>query len=77
MTGIKNDHPTSQSELEKITYPMKDPEAAQDVQVEESQELLEYTEEEIQRVKRKIDFILLPLLCLCYVFSVGWIIHDI
>ncbi|KAJ5358814.1 major facilitator superfamily domain-containing protein [Penicillium cataractarum] len=72
MTGIKNDHvghPTMQSELEKITYAMKDPEAAQDVQVEESQEFLEYTEEESKRVKRKIDFILLPLLCLCYVFS--------
>lgn len=36
----------------------------------ESTEIL-YTEEEAARVKRKIDFIILPLLCGCYIFSVG------
>ena len=29
-----------------------------------------YSAEEERRVKRKIDLILLPLLCMCYVFSV-------
>jgi ACS family allantoate permease-like MFS transporter len=35
-----------------------------------SSEIL-FTEEEAARVKRKIDFIILPLLCGCYIFSVG------
>lgn len=30
-----------------------------------------FTEEEAARVKRKIDFIILPLLCGCYIFSVS------
>lgn len=33
-------------------------------------ERIEYTDEENRRVKRKIDFILLPLMCTCYIFSV-------
>ncbi|KAF4437149.1 Major facilitator superfamily domain, general substrate transporter [Fusarium austroafricanum] len=32
-------------------------------------EVITYTEEENKKVKRKIDFILLPLMCGCYVFS--------
>ncbi len=36
----------------------------------ESEEVL-FTDEEAARVKRKIDFIILPLLCGCYIFSVG------
>lgn len=81
MTEI-NDHaglsPTNvmQSKPEKISLAMKDLEKAhfisenQDVQVEESREIVEYTKDEAKKVKKKIDFILLPLLCLCYVFSV-------
>lgn len=37
------------------------------VQTEE----LEYTDQEARRVKRKIDLIVLPLLCGCYIFSVS------
>lgn len=33
-------------------------------------ENLSYSDEEAQRVKWKTDLILLPLLCICYVFSV-------
>lgn len=36
----------------------------------ESEEIF-FTDEEAARVKRKIDFIILPLLCGCYIFSVG------
>ncbi|KAF7556535.1 hypothetical protein G7Z17_g1334 [Cylindrodendrum hubeiense] len=32
-------------------------------------ERIEYTNEENKRVKRKIDLILLPLMCICYIFS--------
>ncbi|KAH8665598.1 major facilitator superfamily domain-containing protein [Ilyonectria robusta] len=32
-------------------------------------EQIEYTAEENKRVKRKIDFVLLPLMCTCYIFS--------
>lgn len=39
--------------------------------ISESTEIL-YTEEEAVRVKRKIDFIILPLLCGCYIFSVRY-----
>lgn len=53
----------------KVILGMKDSEV-QDVQLEEPEELVEYTEDEEKRVLRKLDFILLPLLCLCYVFSV-------
>ncbi len=35
----------------------------------ESAEIL-FTDEEARRVKRKIDYIILPLLCGCYIFSV-------
>lgn len=45
----------------------------QDVDIKlasESEEIF-FTEEEAARVKRKIDFIILPLLCGCYIFSVG------
>ncbi|KAF3399638.1 hypothetical protein DPV78_006303 [Talaromyces pinophilus] len=52
----------------KVILGMKDSEV-QDVQLEEPEELVEYTEDEEKRVLRKLDFILLPLLCLCYVFS--------
>lgn len=31
---------------------------------------ISYSEKESTRVKRKIDFILLPLMCGCYIFSV-------
>lgn len=31
-----------------------------------------FTDEEAACVKRKIDFIILPLLCGCYIFSVGY-----
>ena len=43
----------------------------QDVRVESSSVIPIYTQDEERHVKRKIDFILLPLLCMCYVFSVG------
>lgn len=33
-------------------------------------ERIEYTEEEGKRVKRRIDRILLPLMCCCYISSV-------
>ena len=32
---------------------------------------LQYTDEEAKQVKRKIDLIVLPLLCGCYIFSVS------
>lgn len=35
-------------------------------------EQIEYTAEENKRVKRKIDFVLLPLMCTCYIFSVRY-----
>jgi hypothetical protein len=35
----------------------------------ESEEV-DYSEEEEKQVRRKIDFIILPLLCGCYIFSV-------
>jgi hypothetical protein len=40
--------------------------------ISESTEIL-FTEQEAARVKRKIDFIILPLLCGCYIFSVGYL----
>ncbi|KUL87926.1 hypothetical protein ZTR_03881 [Talaromyces verruculosus] len=52
----------------KVILGMKDSEV-QDMQLEEPEELVEYTEDEEKRVLRKLDFILLPMLCLCYVFS--------
>lgn len=54
---------------EKSVLAMKDAEV-QDLQLADTGELFEYTEIEEIHVRRKIDFILLPLLCLCYVFSV-------
>ncbi|KAJ5372706.1 major facilitator superfamily domain-containing protein [Penicillium concentricum] len=71
-------HPTiddSQSELKKTSYTSKDPEVEQylyenlDVRVGDSNEFLAYTQDEERQVKRKIDWILLPLLCMCYVLS--------
>ncbi|KAK4067269.1 uncharacterized protein Triagg1_7712 [Trichoderma aggressivum f. europaeum] len=50
--------------VEKVT-------SSQDVDIKlasESEEIF-FTEEEAARVKRKIDFIILPLLCGCYIFS--------
>ncbi|KAJ5106393.1 major facilitator superfamily domain-containing protein [Penicillium angulare] len=58
----------AESTQKKSICTSKDPEV-QDVYVEESNELFLYTQDEEKRVKRKIDFILLPLLCMCYVFS--------
>jgi hypothetical protein len=52
--------------VEKVT-------TGQDVDIKltsESEEIF-FTEEEAARVKRKIDFVILPLLCGCYIFSVG------
>lgn len=43
------------------------------VQTEE----LQYTDQEAKRVKRKIDLIVLPLLCGCYIFSVSLPIEAI
>lgn len=53
--------------IEKVT-------SGQDVDIKlasESEEIF-FTKEEAARVKRKIDFIILPLLCGCYIFSVGY-----
>ncbi|KAK4066869.1 hypothetical protein Trihar35433_7296 [Trichoderma harzianum] len=50
--------------IEKVT-------SGQDVDIKlasESEEIF-FTKEEAARVKRKIDFIILPLLCGCYIFS--------
>ncbi|PCH04410.1 hypothetical protein PENOC_033990 [Penicillium occitanis (nom. inval.)] len=61
-------HDNPDTSAAKAILGMKDSEV-QDVQLEEPEELVEYTEDEEKRVLRKLDFILLPLLCLCYVFS--------
>ena len=37
----------------------------------ETGEMVTYTDKENKAVKRKIDFILLPMLCACYFFSVS------
>lgn len=42
-----------------------------DVKLAREAEEVFFTEEEGARVKRKIDFIILPLLCGCYIFSVS------
>ncbi|KAL7933065.1 hypothetical protein V8C35DRAFT_59379 [Trichoderma chlorosporum] len=40
-----------------------------DAKINSKPEEIFFTEEEAARVKRKIDFIILPLLCSCYIFS--------
>lgn len=70
MAHDKDNHTEqTETEREKSICTLDDPKD-QDLLVESSSVITIYTHDEERHVKRKIDFILLPLLCMCYVFSV-------
>lgn len=69
MAQINDNYAGQTAPEQRKSIELKDSEI-QDVHVENSNEIFTYTSEEEKRVKSKIDSILLPLLCMCYVFSV-------
>lgn len=77
ISATKHSIDSANVEKEEVHVPtnhVEDVTTDQDMDMKPTSESTEifFTDEEAARVKRKIDFIILPLLCGCYIFSVGY-----